>query len=711
MSASSGQLVVAAAAWRLASPEVLLLLVLVPLVGIGLWTAFIRQRRALAAFAGATPQHLRPSQRRAVVKLVLVSLGSSFLIVAIARPQANPIEENTTVRGRDIAFVVDVSRSMLSRDVVPSRLERAKLWIKDLTNTLRGDRVALVAFAGVPVVQSPLTLDYGFFRMALDELSPASSPRGGTLIGDAIRKTTSDVFEPGVGRFRDIILITDGEDQGSFPVEAAQKAGELGVRIIAIGIGSELDGSPVPAKDGSGKNYLEYEGHEVRSKLDPSTLAKITQAAAQARGDAAGGVFLNVGTGTIDLDRVYHDLIASAEQRETQAKANVVYRELFPYFLALALACLGVEPLVPVRIRRRAERRVSAGRLGVLAAIAVVCATPALRAQATETPPPAPASTDPAALYNSGRELFLAGKYAEASEAFRNADLHSKASELSNRARFNLGQALLKQATADPKADPGKTIPQLDQAARAFRGALAVNPKDAEAARNVEIARRLMKEAQRQQSEQQQSGDKGDSKDKQDKSSQKQDGKDGQQGDQSQEAQQHQDNADALKELAEQQSQAADTSRESQEQKDQAGKDAKAEEAKSEQSQVNDKTKQEQQKLDKAGKQAQQAVDEARKEQQAASEALDRKDTKGAEEHQRKAADLLKQAAAAEQSAAEQAKEKQGKGQEAKEQESKEPPRDETAAQLLDREKRQREARQQILRALKGRVQPVEKDW
>jgi Ca-activated chloride channel family protein len=701
----------AAAGWRFASPQTLLLLGLAPLMVVADWAAFLRQRRALTLFAGSTPQETRPSARHAIVRLVLVVAGCSFLIIAIARPQADPIEEDTTIRGRDIVFLVDVSRSMLSQDVVPNRLERAKLWIKDLTKTLRGDRVGLVAFAGVPVVQCPLTLDYGFFQMSLDELSPATSPRGGTLIGDAIRKTLSEVFEPGVGRYRDIVLITDGEDQGSFPVEAAKKAGETGVRIIAIGIGSELQGSPVPEKEG-GKTYVEYEGQQVRSRLDSSTLAKITAAAAEARGDTGGGIFLNVGTGTIDLDKVYHDLIAIAAQRETQIKANVVYRELFPYFLALALACLVVEPLIPVRVRNRSRRRAripTAAAAGLL----MVCFPSIARGQSTAATPQttlAAQAQDPASLYNSGRDLFEAGKLSEAAEAFRSADRGATDPELSSRARFNLGQALLKQATSNPKAEPAKTIPQLEAAAKAFRAALAIKPGDTEAAKNVEIARRLMKDAQKQQEQQDQQSDKNQEQ-KQDQS--KPDQKNGNQDQQNRDARQHQDNADALKDLAQRQSQAADRSGEAQKQQDKARQDAKTQESKAAQSDVNKDTQQERQKLDSssASKDAGQRVDEAQKEQRAASQALDQGDTKAAEDHQRKASELLQQAADAEKSAAGQAQQKQQRqdaGQQAKDEE---PKHDQTAAQLLDKERRQREARQQVLRALKGKPQPVDKDW
>ncbi len=765
--------VLAAVGWRFASPGALLGLVAVPIVAILLWYGFVRRRRALRLLVGEmAARGARLSVKRAIVKIALVSLALGALAVAIARPQADPVEQQVSVRGRDIVFVLDVSRSMLSRDVAPSRLERAKLWINDLTGTLKGDRVGLVAFAGVPVVKSPLTLDYGFFRMALDEVSPDAVPRGGSLIGDAIRKTLNEVFEPTVGRYRDIILITDGEDQGSFPVEAAKQAGSLGVRLIVIGIGGELEGALVPTAEAGGgvgaNQYVRSDGELVRSKMDPRTLAEIasaaSQGAAQSEDGGGGGVFLNVGTGTMNLEQVYTDLIASAERRETETKSTITYRELFPYFLGVALVCLAVEPWVGTRVRMRRRAPMSNPSMAMLVLVCVVAAcASSVRAQDAEgqsTPSTVVAAAEPAPgdLYNSGRELFQAGKYEEAAERFKRADQGATDPNLAALARYNLGQTLLKQATTPAAADARQRgnaagaggaaggapdyeqmIERLKAASRAFQGALELNPDDAEAARNVEIARRLMKDAEQKQQQQQQQQQNGQKQDQQsgDKS-QQQDGQQGQQGQNQQgdqqsgqsqaqkDAQQHQQNADKLNDLAKQQSQAADSSKQSQQAGDESQKQQKAEQSKSQQQGVNQQTARQQQQMQQSQQasspSAQQQMDKARQEQQAASEALEQGDTKAAEEHQRKAAEALKQAASAEQQAAEQAA-RQAKQEEAQRQQGKqadaeqakekneEPKYNETAAQLLDKERRQREMRQRILRALRGTPQPVEKDW
>jgi Ca-activated chloride channel family protein len=757
--------ILGAAAWRFESPGALLLLLALPFVVALLWFSFVRRRRGLVVFAGTTPQDTKPGAMRAGLKIALTAIGLASLMLAVARPQADPVEENVTVRGRDVVFIVDVSKSMLSRDAVPNRLSRAKLWINDLVNTLRGDRVGLVAFAGAAVVKSPLTMDYGFFRMALDELSPASVPRGGTLIGDAIRKAMSDVFEPGPGRYRDIVLITDGEDQGSFPAEAAKQAAEQGVRLIVIGIGSEVEGAPVPSEEKNDPKYLEYQGERVRSRLDQTTLASIAEAASRAAGDSGGGgVFLNVGTGTMDLDKVYHDLVGSAEQRETETKSNVLYRELFPYFLLVAAGCLALEPVIGgrVRTRRATSRTTSSGTSvrGSRTAIAGIAIAMLLIPQGSRAAPDEAetkaslndassvgAQMTPAARYNAGRELFLAGKYSEAAEQFRGADIESNDPELSARARFNLGQTLLKPPPTGKESSAQETPEQfkarLETAAQAFRSVLETKPGDVEAARNVEIARRMLKdfedqqEKQKQQQQKDEQSKEGDSKDQKQDPNQKQDGKSDQKQDQQQDGkqggnqdqkdqegqqsgkagEQNQQNADKLKDLAEQQERAADQTKKAAEQKSAGDRQKEQQQAKQDQQAVNEKTEQqERESQQSAGEQAKQKTDAAQKEQKAASEALEKGDEQAAEEHQRKAADLLKEAAQSEQQRADQAKQEEakqaaGKNPDKNEKPKEEPKYDQTASQLLDKERKERDARQQVLRALRGRPVPVEKDW
>lgn len=354
----------------LQQPRMLLALfgvVLVVLVAIiGLWS----DRRARTRFFGAATQRswaVTGSRWWRWGRIACAGLGAACVVLALARPSSDPKPQPVQRVGRDVMFVLDVSRSMLAQDVRPSRLERAKLGVRDAIDVAEGDRIGLIAFAGSAVLKSPLTSDYSFIRMALDDTTPGSVGRGGTAIGDAIRsavailrpessdaetnpKVTSE--KDRADRSKTIVLITDGEDHETNPLAAAKAAAEKGIRIVTIGVGSELDGAavPLPPQLNSRGVVVEQrgvatiEGREVRSRMDPSTLRQIAEA-------TPGGMFLNVGTGNIDLDALYRQLLRTSGPRIEEKASTIRYTEWFQVALALAIALLSVEMLLHARGR------------------------------------------------------------------------------------------------------------------------------------------------------------------------------------------------------------------------------------------------------------------------------------------------------------------------------------------------------------------------
>jgi len=334
---------------RFADIQMFHLLWVLPVV-LSLYIYAARRRRvAMRVFADIQMQkhiNLSTSATRRRWKAAGVLAALLMLVAALVRPGWNPQPRKLERLGRDVIFVLDVSRSMLAEDLKPNRLERAKLAILDCIGRLQGDRVGLVAFAGTAAVKCPLTLDYGFFRMMLAQVDTTAIARGGTMIGDAVRTTLDKVFDDLDKKYKDIILITDGEDHDSFPVQAAEEAGNRGVRIIAIGLGDENEGRRVPITDDSGrKTFLTYEGEEVWSKLDADTLREMANA-------TPDGKYLNVSTGTIDLGDVYEKLVVGAEKKELESRTVTLYEEKFQIFLALALAVLCLEAVTGVRKRR-----------------------------------------------------------------------------------------------------------------------------------------------------------------------------------------------------------------------------------------------------------------------------------------------------------------------------------------------------------------------
>lgn len=303
-----------------------------------------RTLRVLASTEMLKKINISVSLKKQIFKALALVLAFVSTVVALTEPKWNPQPQQIKRKGRDVVILLDTSRSMLAEDIKPNRLERSKIAIADLLETLQGDRIAIVTFAGNATVKCPLTQDYAFVRMVLADISTESTSRGGTLIGDAIRKATEDVFDRQSREYKDIILITDGEDHDSFPVQAAEKAATEGIRIIAIGLGDDQAGSRIPITEPDGETtFLKYQGQEVWSKLDSDTLRKIVYA-------TAGGQYLSVEPGTtLDLGEIYTELIASAEKRELESATMMKYDEKFQIFLALGIALIIGEALISER--------------------------------------------------------------------------------------------------------------------------------------------------------------------------------------------------------------------------------------------------------------------------------------------------------------------------------------------------------------------------
>jgi len=324
------------------NPSVLLGLWILPLVAAILVYAHRKRVAAAGRFADpAMVERLMPRLRspRPWVKGAIILLGLGLLVVAGARPRFGVYFERVSQRGVDLFVLLDVSRSMSAEDVAPNRLERAKSDIRDLLSRLVGDRVGLIVFAGKPAVKVPLTTDQGFFRIVLDEIDTRSAPRGGTLIGDAIRKCMEAMPER---RDRDqvVVLITDGEDHESYPEEAAKQAAERGIKIFTVGLGDSREGARIPVRDQSGGlRYLQYQGQEVWSKVDGRLLKQIAL--------TTGGAYIPAGTRAYDLGQVYEDHLASLTRGQIQAEKRKRYREQFQLFVCLGVALLLVEMAIP----------------------------------------------------------------------------------------------------------------------------------------------------------------------------------------------------------------------------------------------------------------------------------------------------------------------------------------------------------------------------
>src|SRR5437868_354357 len=184
------------------------------------------------------------NRSRRAFRFALLMFSLALAIVSLACPQWGYIYEDVKRKGLDLLFVVDTSRSMLSNDVQPNRLERVKLAAQDLVNQLQGDRVGLIAFAGRAFLQAPLTIDYEAAVESINDLDTKTIPEGGTNISEAIALASRTFGKSAMGN-RALIIFTDGEELSGDAAQSAKTAAHAGVKIFTVSLGPP-HGSLIP---------------------------------------------------------------------------------------------------------------------------------------------------------------------------------------------------------------------------------------------------------------------------------------------------------------------------------------------------------------------------------------------------------------------------------------------------------------------------------
>lgn len=277
----------------------------------------------------------RYSRRRHLAKILLAVTGAGLLIVGLARPRWGFEWKEVKRTGVDIMIALDVSSSMQAEDIKPNRLQRARREIIDLIRMLQGDRIGLIAFAGVGFVQCPLTVDYKAVQMFLNHLDQGLIPINGTSLGDAIRLGTKSLTKGSEANSQGkaLILITDGEDQNSQPLVAAEEAKEKGVKVFTIGMG-QVGGAPIPLPEGGFKKN--QKGDVVVTKLDEGTLIEIAR--------LTGGDYVRSTTGDLDLERIYLNGIRGGLLEEGEiasSRQKLWYERSHLFSLAAFILLLG----------------------------------------------------------------------------------------------------------------------------------------------------------------------------------------------------------------------------------------------------------------------------------------------------------------------------------------------------------------------------------
>ena len=274
-------------------------------------------------------------RRRAWLRATLSALCLALVVVGLLGPVRGYALVPVATRQIDVVVALDTSRSMLVEDVTPNRLERAKAEIGALFDTMQGERVALIAFAGLARNVTPLTRDVSTAQYFLEDLDPSDNRKGGTDIGAALTLAL-ERFDTGAGANQAIVLVTDGEDLTGEGLAAAEEAAKRDIRVHVLGMGTS-SGGKVPDGDGGFVVDPAAEGGpaDVVSKLESTTL--------RALAEATGGIYLEAKGRVLPLEELYERAIAGMEGRDIVDGKERVPRDRYQWVLALALLVLVFE--------------------------------------------------------------------------------------------------------------------------------------------------------------------------------------------------------------------------------------------------------------------------------------------------------------------------------------------------------------------------------
>jgi Ca-activated chloride channel family protein len=478
----------------------------------------LRQRAALAEFASShllarLTASFSPARRWVKRGLFLGAVG--FVCIALARPQwgYHWVEEKD--RGIDILFAIDTSKSMLTQDVNPDRLTRAKMAITDFVRKLDGDRVGLIAFAGEAFLQAPLTLDYDAFQDSLDSIDVNTIPRGGTDIGSAIQEAQA-AFGPGTHNKKILVLVTDGEDLEGQEIDAARMAAKDGLVIYTVGVGTASGGLiPVPNGNGGTDFVRDASGNFVKSHLDETTLSQIAE--------ATGGMYQPLGQQGQGLGVIYDKALASMPKHDVASRRAKVYEEQYAWPLAAGLTLLLASMLIGTRRRlvrqgrRFAPARTAAGATALLALLSVptlghASAHSAERAYkkgqydkaVSQFQDAAAQQPDVAPLqYDLGAAAYKSGQYDTALPAFQKA-LGSDDPALQQKAYYNIGNTEYRVGQKTVKAAPQETIKAWQSAVQSYDAALKLKADDADAKFNRDFVEKKLEKLEKEQPPQKQ---------------------------------------------------------------------------------------------------------------------------------------------------------------------------------------------------------------
>ena len=297
---------------------------------------------------------------------MLAVLGALVLgILALARPVAGFSEASAHASGRNLFIALDVSRSMTTDDVSPSRLEQARSAALELLDALPGDKIGLIVFAGEADVVVPLTYDHNTLRDILQRVDTGWAGYGGTNFGLVLTRALDNFRRSAPGGGNALVIFSDGEDTVNSNDAAAKEALKEGMHVITVGVGTP-GGAPIPDPSADGGLWRDASGKHVISKLNAESLIRFAK--------ETGGRYFAAGAGA-DISQFARVAAEDLKKHEEEVSLNRVPKDVFVYFAvpALLLLLLGMVVGSHWRLPRR-----------VAAAVALLCLLPVTEAAEPE---------------------------------------------------------------------------------------------------------------------------------------------------------------------------------------------------------------------------------------------------------------------------------------------------------------------------------------
>ena len=280
------------------------------------------------------------SNKNGLLKRVLMLLAIYLAFIGLANPKIGTQLGTVKREGVDLVFAIDVSKSMLTEDIAPNRIEKAKRIVAETLSELKGDRVGIITYAASAFPQLPITTDYGAARMFLKGVNTDMMSSQGTAILEAV-KLAGTFFDPNAETRRVLILLSDGEDHNETGVDIiAEIANQANIQIITVATGT-TSGGPIPEGGiAKGSFKKDSEGNVVISKLNKDVLEELA--------DSTNGVYIDTPTTEATISTI-SDFLAQLDKTafETQTYSN--YKDQFQWFIAIAFVILVIEFLIPER--------------------------------------------------------------------------------------------------------------------------------------------------------------------------------------------------------------------------------------------------------------------------------------------------------------------------------------------------------------------------